>query len=475
MLLHRLYDDGLAQASYLLACEKSREAIVLDPNRDAEQYIRLAGSLGLRIAHVTETHVHADFVSGALELAARTGAMLHLSGEGAEHGYAYDAEHGASMLADGDVLELGMIRLEAVHTPGHTPEHVTFVVTDTVVGDMPVGAFTGDFLFVGDVGRPDLLERAVGVAGSARDAAAQLFRSLRKFAERPDFLQIWPGHGAGSACGKSLSATPQSTLGYERLGNWALQIADEAEFVRRVLEDQTEPPAYFAEMKRVNRKGPRRLDTVRPPAHATARDIATALQTGGVIIDTRPAPVFAREHIAGTLSVPLGKSFATWAGSVVPYGVPLYVVTDIAPPSLPDAALRQLSLIGFDEVRGWAAWDALSDWSDPDFPRAGMRQVTVEELRQNIGDAQVLDVRNAVEWRDGHLAGAKHIPLAELRARMSELDPARPVVVHCQGGSRSAVAASVLEAGGIKSVGNLTGGYAGWKKAGFPVEGGARK
>ena len=473
MLLHRLYDDGLAQASYLLACEKSREAIVIDPNRDPEKYTRLAASLGLRIAHVTETHVHADFVSGALELAARTGATLHLSGADPEHGYAYDAAHGARALADGDVLEVGAVRIEAVHTPGHTPEHITFVVTDTAAGEMPVGAFTGDFLFVGDVGRPDLLERAVGVAGSSRAAAAQLFRSLQAFVKRPDYLQIWPGHGAGSACGKSLSATPQSTLGYERLGNWALQVKDEDEFVRRVLEDQTEPPAYFAEMKRVNRKGARRLDTVRAPVETGAADIATALRTESVIIDTRPAALFAREHIAGTLNVPLGKSFATWAGSVVPYGVPLYVVTDIAPPDLPDAALRQLSLIGFDEVRGWAAWDALADWSDPDFPRAGTRQMSVEELKQSRGDAQVLDVRNAVEWRDGHLAGATHIPLAELRARMGELDPTRPVVVHCQGGGRSAVAASVLEAGGIKEVSNLTGGYAGWRKAGFPVEGGA--
>ncbi|HUR92033.1 MAG TPA: rhodanese-like domain-containing protein [Gemmatimonadaceae bacterium] len=470
MLLHRLYDDGLAQASYLLACERSREAIVIDPNRDPGQYTRLAASLGLKITHVTETHVHADFVSGALELAAKTGATLHVSGADPEHGYAYEPGHGARALADGDVIELGRIRIEAVHTPGHTPEHMSFVVADTAVSEVPLGAFTGDFIFVGDVGRPDLLERAVGVAGSSGEAAAQLFHSLRAFAQRPDFLQIWPGHGAGSACGKSLSATPQSTLGYERLGNWALQIEDEAEFVRRVLEDQTEPPAYFAEMKRVNRKGPRRLDTVRAPAQVTAPDLGAALQAGCVIVDTRPAAVFAREHIAGSLNVPLGKSFTTWAGSVVPYDAPLYVLTDIAPPDLAGAALRQMSLIGLDEIRGWTTWEALADWNDPNFPLIATPQMSVEELMQSAASAQVLDVRNAVEWRDGHLDGATHIPLADLRRRMSELDPARPVVVHCQGGGRSAVAASLLQSGGMTSVTNLTGGYAAWRKAGFPVE-----
>lgn len=475
MLFHRLYDDALAQASYLVGCAKTREAIVIDPNRDAGQYTRLAASLGVRIAHVTETHVHADFVSGALELARRSGATLYLSGAAGKQGYDYAEPAAANALQDGDVLEVGKVRLQCVHTPGHTPEHVTFVVTDTAASDSPVGALTGDFLFVGDVGRPDLLERAAGVAGSAMDAARQLFESLRAFARRPDYLQIWPGHGAGSACGKSLSATPHSTLGFERLSNWALQIDDETEFVRRVLEDQTEPPAYFAEMKRVNRTGPRQLESVRPPVRAGASEVLAALQTGGVVIDTRPASVFAREHIAGTLNIPLGKSFATWVGSVVPYNLPTYVITDVSPPGLPETALRQLSLIGVDEVRGWASWDALADWSDVDFPIVATPQTTAEELGASGDAGQVLDVRNAVEWRAGHIRGATHIPLAELRQRIGELDARRPVIVHCQSGGRSAVAASVLEAAGIPSVTNLAGGYAGWRNAGLPVEVGVRQ
>ena len=473
MLLHRLYDEALAQASYLVGCEKAREAIVIDPNRDPEQYERLAASLGLRLAYVTETHVHADFVSGARELVARTGATLHLSGAAGDSGYDYPESEQWNALADGDVMEVGAIRLECVHTPGHTPEHMSFIVTDTAASNVPVGAFTGDFLFVGDVGRPDLLERSVGVAGSATQAARQLFESLRAFARRPDYLQIWPGHGAGSACGKSLSATPHSTLGYERLSNWALQTRDETEFVRRVLADQTEPPAYFAEMKRVNRTGPRRLDSVRKPVQAGASEILTALQTGGVVVDTRPASVFAREHIAGTVNVPLGKSFATWVGSVVPYDLPTYIIADVAPPTLAETALKQLSLIGVDEVRGWIRWDVLADWRDDEFPLTATPQMVAAELAAARDDVRILDVRNTVEWNAGHIAGAKHIPLAELRQRMTELDTDRPIVVHCQGGGRSAVAASVLEASGIPAVSNLTGGYAGWRRAGLPVQSGA--
>ncbi len=472
MLLHRLYDDGLAQASYLLGCEKSREVIVIDPNRDSDQYTRLAASLGLRIAHVTETHVHADFVSGALELAGKTGAQLHLSGVETGHGYAYDPALGARPLTDGDVLEVGMIRLEVAHTPGHTPEHMSFIVTDTAVSDIPVGAFTGDFLFVGDVGRPDLLERAVGVRGSSRDAARQLFSSLRAFAKRPDYLQIWPGHGAGSACGKSLSATPQSTLGYEKLSNWALQVDDESDFVRRVLEDQTEPPAYFAEMKKVNRTGPRRLESAGAPASASAADIASALRAGAVLIDARPAVVYAREHIRGSVNVPMGKSFTTWAGSVVPYDVPIYLLSDVAGPGLA-AALHHLRLIGLDEVRGFAIWDELADWADAEFPLVGTTQMSVDQLQSGAGAARILDVRNAVEWREGHIPGATHISLAELRQRVGELDPNQPVIVHCQSGGRSAVAVSVLEAAGFGSVANLSGGYAGWRKAGLAVETGS--
>src|SRR4051812_33259378 len=256
MLFKRFYDDNLAQASYLVACERTREAIVVDPNTDVAQYTRAAGAERVKIAHVTETHIHADFVSGARALAATAGATLYLSAEGGKQwGYTDSALANSRALRNDSEIEFGDIRLRAVHTPGHTPEHLTFLVTDRERGDDTVGALTGDFVFVGDVGRPDLLERAAGAHGSMKKAAEQLFQSIQRFKALPDYLQIWPGHGAGSACGKSLGSMPQSTLGYEKLFNWAFAEMSEADFVRQVLEDQPVPPRYFTSMKAVNRSG----------------------------------------------------------------------------------------------------------------------------------------------------------------------------------------------------------------------------
>jgi len=251
MLFKRFYDDNLAQASYLLACERTREAVVVDPNLDIAQYIRAAGAERVRITNVTETHIHADFVSGAQALAAATGAKLHFSAEGGKDwGYTSDALQHAQPLRDGSDISFGKVRIQAAHTPGHTPEHLTFFVSDLERGPEPVGALTGDFVFVGDVGRPDLLELAAGARGSMERFAAELYGSIRKFKGRPDHLQVWPGHGAGSACGKSLGSMPQSTLGYEKLFNWAFAEMSEDEFVRRVLEDQPVPPRYFAARQR---------------------------------------------------------------------------------------------------------------------------------------------------------------------------------------------------------------------------------
>src|SRR5918992_4139923 len=282
MFLHRFYDDKLAQASYLVGCEASGEAIVVDPNRDAEQYVRVAKAHGLRITHVTETHIHADFVSGTRELARRTGATVYLSAEGGEEWqYRYAEEDRARLLKDGAVIDVGSLKVEARHTPGHTPEHLSFLVTDTRGADRPMGVFTGDFVFVGDVGRPDLLERAVRVAGTMDAAARTLFAALQEFKRLPDYLPVWPGHGAGSACGKSLSAMPQSTVGYELRFNWALSVAKEDDFVGLVLAGQPDPPKYFAEMKRVNRDGPRVLGEFRKPARVEPTRLAEVLGAGG--------------------------------------------------------------------------------------------------------------------------------------------------------------------------------------------------
>jgi hydroxyacylglutathione hydrolase len=260
VLLHRIWDPKLAQSGYLIGCTEAREALVIDATRDVEQYLALAASFNLRLAHVTETHIHADFVSGSRELAARAGARLYLSDEGGA-GWRYDfaGPDGAVPLRDGDRFTVGRVGIQVLHTPGHTPEHLTFLVTDRESATEPIAAVTGDFVFVGDVGRPDLLERAARVEGTMDAAARTLFRSIQRFKSQPDYLQIWPGHGAGSACGKGMSAIPHSTVGYERRFNWAFGVTDEAEFVRLVLEGQPDPPRYFGAMKRINKEGPRAL------------------------------------------------------------------------------------------------------------------------------------------------------------------------------------------------------------------------
>src|SRR5918999_212009 len=288
VLLQRFYDDKLAQASYLLGCEVSREALVVDPNRDAEQYVRAAKAAEMRITHVAETHIHADFVSGSRELVRRTGARLYLSAEGDDDWrYLYAEQDGATLLKDGDTFDVGTVRVKAWHTPGHTPEHLAFFATDTDAADRPMGIFTGDFVFVGDVGRPDLLERAARVAGTMESAARTLFAALQEFKRLQDYLQVWPGHGAGSACGKSLSAMPQSTVGYELRFNWALAVAKEDEFVRLVLAGQPDPPKYFAEMKRVNRDGPRVLGGFTKPPPVDPVRLHEVLASGAIVVDTR--------------------------------------------------------------------------------------------------------------------------------------------------------------------------------------------
>src|SRR5215208_492700 len=289
MIFKRLFDPRLAQASYLLGCSSTREALIVDPNRDVEQYVDAARTEGLRVTHVAETHIHADFVSGARELAHRAGARLHLSGEGGpDWRYPYAAEAGAVLLHDGDSFRVGNVRVDVMHTPGHTPEHLAFVVTDTAGADRPMGVFTGDFVFVGDVGRPDLLERAAHFAGTMEEGARTLFRSLGRFAAAlPDWVQLWPAHGAGSACGKALGAVPQTTLGYEKLFNWGLADTDEEAFVRAVLAGQPDPPMYFAEMKRINRDGPPVLGGFRAPRRLAHEALAELAASGATVVDTR--------------------------------------------------------------------------------------------------------------------------------------------------------------------------------------------
>jgi hydroxyacylglutathione hydrolase len=474
MFLQRFYDDQLAQASYLLGCAATGEALVVDPVRDVAQYVEAAKREGLRVTHVTETHIHADFVSGARELAAATGAQLLLSAEGGrEWRYEFARVDRATLLADGHVFRVGNVRVEVMHTPGHTPEHLCFVITDTAAADRPMGVFTGDFVFVGAVGRPDLLERAVQMSGTMEKGARQLFASLQRFkAALPAWVQLWPGHGAGSACGKSLGAVPSTTLGYEVLFNRGLAETDEEAFVRDILAGQPEPPMYFAEMKRMNREGPRVLGALpRPPRRADA-ELADVLRAGAAVVDARPAAEFGRRHVPGTLSVPFGKSFTTWAGSVLAYDRDFYL---LAPEGADDEAMaraaRDLAMIGLDRAAGWFAASAV-DAAIAAQGRAGqVPDVQPDALEAVLAEgAELVDVRNSSEYAAGHLAGAANLPLGRLAERLDELPRDRTLVIHCQSGARAGVAASLLAARGFTDVRHLAGDYAGWTRAGRPVE-----
>jgi hydroxyacylglutathione hydrolase len=471
MLFTRLFDEPLAQASYLIGCGAAGTAVVIDPNRRVDQYIAAAERQGLRITAVTETHIHADFVSGTCELAARTGATRYLSACGPpEWQYRFAAEPGVVLLDDGATFRVGNVELRAVHTPGHTPEHLSFLVTDTASAAEPMGIATGDFVFVNDVGRPDLLEKAAHVQGTADLGARQLFRSLAWFKTLPDHLQIWPGHGAGSACGKGMSAVPQSTVGYERRFNWAFGVDSESEFVQQVLAGQPEPPRYFGEMKRINRDGPALLGALSLPERVAEHRMQGLLAAGAVIVDIRPAADFAAGHIPGTLNIPFNNSFTTWAGSLLPYDQDLYLLLDDTAPGRLEQIIQNLLLIGLDRARGYFAVEVLKLWMAGSRQLERVEQLSTEELAGRRNGSVILDVRGRTEWDAGHLPGAKLIPLAELSGRLDELDPDRPIVVHGQSGSRSAIAASLLLAHGRRAA-NLTGGFVTWAREGRPIEG----
>ena len=472
MLLKLFYDPKLAQASYLIGCQATGNAIVIDANRDVAQYILAAAAEGLRVTHVTETHIHADFVSGSRELARRTNAALLLSDEGdADWKYAFAESDGATLLHDRDEFMVGNLKFEVMHSPGHTPEHLSFIVTDTPASAGPMGVLTGDFVFVGDVGRPDLLEKAAKVVGTMEAGARTLFRSLQRFKTLPDHLQIWPGHGAGSACGKALGAIPSSTIGYERIANWGLRIGDEQEFVDAVLEGQPEPPKYFAEMKRINKVGPEILGGFHRPPLLGAERLQNLLDARASIVDLRAAEAFAAGLIPGTINIPMSRSFTTWAGWLLPYERSIYLIVDEAhDTTVIDNAVRDLAMIGLDRVAGYFTSGVVQAWADDGQSLVTIPQLTPSEVAMRMqGRATVLDVRGVVEWEAGHLPGAVNIPVGHLTEHLDELPTDTPLIVHCQSGARSAIAASVLRAQGFRNVVNMTGGFAAWDAAGLPV------
>ena len=472
MFLKRFYDEPLAQASFLLGDTTSLEAVVVDPNRDVDAYLEAAAAEKLRIVAVTETHIHADYLSGTRELARRAGATAYLSDEGGpDWKYAWANEPNVKRVRDGDTIRAGRVRLDVLATPGHTPEHVSFVLTDEAASPEPLGVFTGDFVFVGDVGRPDLLERAANMKGTMEVGARTLHASLGRFRERyPGHLLLWPGHGAGSACGKNLGGLPVTTLAYERLTNWGVRCERTDEFVREVLAGQPEPPAYFKHMKRMNRDGPVILGDVREPARLDDSNLPIAIDRGEIVVDVRPTREVQAGAIPGALSIPVGSSFPTWAGWLLPYDRPVSLLA-------PDAArarvaVRQLAMIGLDRVTGWYGPGSLAAWERARGPLAITPAIDATEAfaRARRGELELLDVRGSAEHASGHIPGARHIPLGYLAERAGELPRDRPIALFCSGGTRSRIGASVLRRAGFTQLFDQAGGFPAHAEARLPVE-----
>jgi hydroxyacylglutathione hydrolase len=472
MILKRLFDEPLAQASFLLGDAVTREAIVIDPHRDVDTYLAAAAAEQLRIVAVTETHIHADYCSGTRELAHRAGARAYLSDEGdAAWKYAWAGEPNVTLVREGSTIRAGRVRLDVLATPGHTPEHVSFRLTDEAASLEPLGVFTGDFVFVGDVGRPDLLERSANQLGTMEHAARVLYGSLARFrAGHADHLMLWPGHGAGSACGKNLGGLPVTTLAYERRTNWGMGCADEAAFVREVLTGQPEPPAYFKHMKLMNRVGPPLLGGFREPPRLDDAGIVDAVERGDAVVDVRPTKDLLAGAIPGVLGIPVGGSFPTWAGALLPYDRPITLLAPDRARVL--AAVRQLAQIGLDDVAGWFGEEALAVWAHRKSPLAVTPDIAPESAfaRAQHGEIALLDVRGRAEHAAGHVPGALHIPLGELAARANELPRGRPLAVFCAGGTRSRIGMSVLRRAGFTELLDQGGGFAAHAAAGLPVE-----
>ncbi|MCB0191336.1 MAG: MBL fold metallo-hydrolase [Anaerolineae bacterium] len=471
MLLRYFFDPKLAHASYMVGCQETGQAIVIDPGRNIEPYLEAARAESVYIVAAAETHIHADFVSGCRVLADKVGAMLYLSGEGGpDWQYQYLADYPHRLLKDGDSWQIGRIKFDVMHTPGHTPEHVSFVVRDGTLFGLPMGVFSGDFVFVGDVGRPDLLETAAGIKGTKEQGARMLFSSLQRFKKMPDYLQIWPAHGAGSACGKALGAVPSTTLGYERLTNWAFQIEDEAKFVTTVLTGQPEPPRYFATMKRVNKEGPALINDGVLPPRLSIETLETLRQSDAPIMDARSISDFAWGHIPGTFNNPFSaRTFMTYAGSFLNEETPFYLI--IEETELQEA-VTDLRRIGLDKIAGFFTPQTVSKWSQETGNQLNtIPQTTIEEVAHDIkaGQVAVIDVRGAVEFAAGHLPTARNIVLGNILNYLAEIPDDQPVVLHCLSGFRSNIAAGLLSSRGRNNIKNLEGDYQAWYQARQPV------
>jgi hydroxyacylglutathione hydrolase len=460
MILHQFYLQCLAHASYLVADEGTRTAAVVDPQRDIDRYLSFADAHGLRIAHVLLTHLHADFIAGHLELRDRVGAAIYL-------GAAATAEYAFTPLHDGDRLEFGRVRLQAIETPGHTPESISIAVYDLDRSAAePHAVLTGDTLFVGDVGRPDL---RAALGWSATDLGAMLYDSLRtKLLTLPDASLVYPAHGAGSLCGKALAKETVSTIGEQRRVNYALQPMTKAAFVDLVTADQPDAPPYFTYDAVMNTKERPTLDqALSRELNPMTLELVLALQrTGGQLLDTRDPAEFAAAHLAGSLNIGLGGQYATWAGTMLDRERPIVIIADAGREQ--EAAVR-LGRIGFDHIVGYLE-DLRSLEARPELTAVIDRvspALAAEQLAS--GEPLAVDVRAPRERDEKFVAGSVSIPLNHLAERLQELPTDRPLIVYCAGGYRSSIAASLLQRQGFTRVSEIAGGLAAWETANLPV------
>jgi glyoxylase-like metal-dependent hydrolase (beta-lactamase superfamily II)/rhodanese-related sulfurtransferase len=453
LIFEQFYLGCLAHASYLIGSDGI--AAVVDPQRDVQIYLDTATTLGLRIAHIVETHLHADFVSGHSELAERTGAAIYLGiGSGATF------PHRA--VGDGDSIAFGQCRIDFLQTPGHTLESITAVVKDLERGGSPVAVLTGDTLFIGDVGRPDLCDTK-----TPAELAGLLYDSLhRKVLALPDDVLVYPAHGAGSLCGRNIGADRSSTIGRERRTNYALQPMNREQFVEMMTRDLPTRPEYFQRDVDVNRHGAPTLESLPPLAVLSPQEVCQRQQQGVTILDTRPAPAYAVGHVPGSLQIGLGGQFAAWAGTVIGLDQDLILVAE-DPNAAGEARLR-LARVGIEHVEG-VLENGIGAWEEADLPLAITPQIAVQDLDARRAEFTIVDVRMQSEWNAGHISGARLHPLANLRDSMSSLDRAAPLAVHCKGGYRSTIACSLLESAGFTHILNVAGGFDAWTTAGLPL------
>lgn len=467
MLLYQRFVPGLAIASYVVGNEQTGEAVVVDPTRDIEEFIDYARDNDLHIRHILETHVHADFVSGARELKARLGdqPQVHCSGLGGKEWTPPYADHVA---ADGDEVKIGSVRLQAVHTPGHTPEHVSWALyDDSRSSETPWVLFTGDFLFVGDVGRPDLLGEE-----AKKQLAHQLYSSVfERLPAMPDITEIFPAHGAGSLCGKAISSRRSSTVGFERRYNSALRGQPEQQWVDDLMSDMPLAPPYFRRMKKVNSEGPAIIGPELPGQRRwSPQEVYERVCDECLVLDVRSKEAFAAAHIPKSINIPYSPNLPTWAGWVLPYDRPTLIITDDS------RQMREVTThllrVGFDDLQGYLQ-GGLDGWETSGFPLTTLGSWSVQQLdeqRKSAGDKlTILDVRTEKEWNSGHIEGAIHIHGGRLQEHFGDVPRDKPVAVICGSGYRGTIAASFLKRERYEEVSNVIGGMSAWKAAGLPM------